>query len=226
MIGGPLANCCKACEQNNFDPDMSLERNAVWKLVKPRPLEPPSLVALREDLRHRNVTVALMELIHFFDNGRASVRKSLSHWGAVQVICEQTIHLSPHNMLDLAGNEIEFASALSMWKNRQTQSPLFYDPGNELYQLVFRYLWSDFFDEFFGKPINAETLGDIIEAIGGLYIRRLRNINCNDNDVWRTLPQGSQDYVMLHGWVKFSTVVAYFLWQTEFQAAARARARP
>ena len=91
---------------------------------------------------------------------------------------------------------------------------VFYDPTNIVYQKVWQLLWSN---DDVPHDYNAETLGDLIEALCTLYLERVITgwayptfINPNDMQ-W--LHQG--------GYLRLSQIVAWITWNMGLPESTR-----
>ena len=97
------------------------------------------------------------------------------------VLHEQTLLVKEKHLMSFNGDNVVYDTAKEMFEanpwpartrpTRQTvTNSVFYDPTNIVYQKVWQLLWSN---DDVPHHYNAETVGDLIEALCTLYLERV-----------------------------------------------------
>ncbi len=144
-------NCCKACSDENFilmpRADLTAVCGAAARAVRDEWCFPPDFC---NDLR--GVVTAWMDQLN------RTTRKELSYHGALRRRFED----DPKGW----SNERTLAAG-DMLAHKSLSIEYYFDPTNRIYQFAFRLVLEQLWQE---RQWNAETTGDIIEAMIGLPV--------------------------------------------------------
>ena len=208
IVGGDrYANCCQNCQE--WDPN--------FLCVLTTPPFPDALNPLFEWMRQDDIVYSLQQFAANFEDGKSRARKLLSHRGSIAVLHAQTLLVKEKHLMDHNGEHLEYGTASARFRahpwqenkpptRRTVMGSVFYDPTNSVYQRVWQELWSD---KNVQHHYNAETVGDVIEALCALYIRKVITGWAYPNFI----DPGHMAWIERGGYFVLCQIVAWITWQ-------------